>query len=108
MYSAQVIPNDPIITEKCGKKIFALPAFILESQKNAPVMQLSHDFFHIDVLKKYKECIYGDDQKYYRIYDIETIGHEFGHTLWLDTDTEVLMNKKTGCFKDIEEFKATS
>lgn len=108
MYSAQVIPNDAVITAKCGKKIFALPAFILESYKNAPVMQLNYDFFDREVLQNYKNCILWDPQRYYKIYDIETIGHEFGHTLWLDTDTEMLMNKKTGTFKDIEEFKATS
>lgn len=108
MYSAQVIPNDAIITAKCGKKIFALPAFILESHKNAPVMKLSYDFFDQEVLQNYKNCIFWDAQKYYKIYDIQTIGHEFGHTLWLDTDTEMLMNKKSWAFKDIEEFKATS
>jgi len=73
MYSAQVIPNDAIITAKCGKKIFALPAFILESDKNAPVMQLSYDFFDKKVLENYRDCILGDEQKYYKIYDIETI-----------------------------------
>lgn len=108
MYSAQVIPNDPLITAKCGKKIFALPAFILESHKNAPVMQLSYDFFELWVLHKYRESLFGDDMRYYRVYDIETIGHEFWHTLWLDHDTEVKMNAKTWAFKDIEEFKATS
>lgn len=108
MYSAQVIPNDAVITAQCWKKIFALPAFILESQKNSPVMQLSYDFFDANVLKNYKKCIFWDPETYYKIYDIETIGHEFGHTLWLDTDTETLMNKETGTFKDIEEFKATS
>ena len=108
MYSAQVIPNDAMITAKCGKKIFALPAFILESHKNAPVMQLTYNFFDTQILENYKKLILWNSQKYYDIYDIETIGHEFWHTLWLDTDTEMLMNKKTWAFKDIEEFKATS
>lgn len=108
MYSAQVIPNDAVVTAQYGKKIFALPGFILESRKNAPLMQLSYDFFDISVLHNYKTLILWNSQKYYKIYDIETIGHEFGHTLWLDIDTEMLMNKKTWAFKDIEEFKATS
>lgn len=42
------------------------------------------------------------------MYDIATIGHEFGHTLWLTPNTEILMNKNTGLFKNIEEFKATA
>jgi Zn-dependent oligopeptidase len=29
------------------------------------------------------------------MYDIETIGHEFGHTLWLTPNAEVKMNRKT-------------
>jgi hypothetical protein len=95
MYSAQVIPNDPVITEKCGKKIFAVPSFILTAQKNNPVMKLTHDFFDIKVLEKYRDFLYGPSANYYKIYDIETIGHEFGHTLWLDTDTETAMNKKS-------------
>ena len=41
------------------------------------------------------------------IYDISTVGHEYGHILWIDSDTETKMNG-TGQFKNIEEFKATS
>jgi len=44
---------------------------------------------------------------WHKIYDITTIGHEFGHILWMDSDSETLMNK-TGNFKNIEEFKATT
>ena len=95
LYSAQVIPNDPVITEKCGKKIFAVPGFILTAQKNNPVMKLNYDFFDKKVLENYRDFLLEDPQKYYRVYDIETIGHEFGHTLWLDTDTETKMNKKS-------------
>jgi hypothetical protein len=48
-----------------------------------------------------------DDDLFYKIYDIGTIWHEFWHTLWLTKDSEVIMNKKTWSFKNIEEFKAT-
>lgn len=51
--------------------------------------------------------IQNDEKKYFKMYDIETIWHEFGHTLWLDLDTESVMNE-TGNFKNIEEFKATA
>ena len=30
MYSAQVVPNDPEVSKKRGKKIFAFPQFVLE------------------------------------------------------------------------------
>jgi hypothetical protein len=38
---------------------------------------------------------------------VSTTGHEFGHTLWLDSDTEMRMNG-TGNFKNVEEWKATT
>jgi len=44
---------------------------------------------------------------WHKIYQISTIGHEFGHILWVDDDTESLMNG-SGAFKNIEEFKATA
>jgi hypothetical protein len=47
-----------------------------------------------------------DKDKFIRVYDITTIGHEFGHILWVDKDSEVKMNV-SGMFKNVEEFKAT-
>ena len=55
---------------------------------------------------KRKSVIFGEDSVFYRLYDIETLGHEFGHALWLELDTESRMNT-TGNFKNIEEWKAT-
>lgn len=55
---------------------------------------------------KRKSVIFGEDLVFYRLYDIETLGHEFGHALWLEPDTESRMNA-TGNFKNIEEWKAT-
>ncbi|HSR74577.1 MAG TPA: invasion protein CiaB, partial [Sulfurovum sp.] len=48
-----------------------------------------------------------DPKLWHEIYDISTIGHEYGHILWIDRDTESKMNA-TGQFKNIEEFKATA
>lgn len=48
-----------------------------------------------------------DPSMFYRLYDIETIGHEFGHALWTDMQTEVRMNVY-GNYKNIEEWKATT
>ena len=70
-------------------------------------MQITHNIFEPNFIQKHQNFIQNDAKKYFEIYDIETIGHEFGHTLWLDLDTESVMNT-TGNFKNIEEFKATA
>ncbi len=54
-----------------------------------------------------RELIEAHPQLWHEIYDISTIGHEYGHILWIDADTETKMNG-TGQFKNIEEFKATA
>lgn len=41
------------------------------------------------------------------MYDITTIGHEYGHILWMDESSEAKMNA-SGMFKLAEEFKATT
>jgi Zn-dependent oligopeptidase len=43
------------------------------------------------MLEEYYEFLQGANETYYKIYDIETIGHEFGHTLWLTPGCEVKM-----------------
>lgn len=106
-YSAQVVPNDDEVSKVHGKKIFAFPKFVLESQRSAPKMKLDKEMISSDILEKYYDFLAGSDSDYYKIYDIETIGHEFGHTLWLAPGAEVVMNQ-SGLFKNIEEFKATA
>jgi hypothetical protein len=71
-------------------------------------MQLDYTVIHSDLLKKHEEFLHWEDKAFYKMYDIETIGHEFGHTLWLTPNAEVKMNRKTWLFKCIEEFKATA
>ena len=106
-YSAQVVPNDDEVSKVHGKKIFAFPKFVLESQRSAPKMKLDSEMIDAEILEKYYAFLAGDDADYYKIYDIETIGHEFGHTLWLAPGSEVAMWEK-GLFKNVEEFKATA
>jgi len=108
MYSAQVVPNDAQVSKIHGKKIFAFPSFILQSYRSAPKMKLDAEVIHPELLKKHDDFLHGSDEAFYKMYDIETIGHEYGHTLWLTPSSEVIMNKKTGLFKCIEEFKATA
>lgn len=105
-YSAQVVPNDDSVSYELGKKIFAFPKYVLQAQKSALRMQLETEFFSEDFLQDYRLFLQ-DEDRYYRVYDVETIGHEFGHTLWLTPGGEVQM-WASGQFKNIEEFKATA
>ncbi len=107
MFSAQVVPNDEVISERFWKKIFAFPKMVLESKKKAPLMKLTKEVLDESLLENYLKIL-DQDKLFFDIYDVETIGHEFWHTLWLTKDTETLMNKKTWNFKNIEEFKATA
>ena len=108
LFSAQVVPNDEVISETYGKKIFAFPEMVLENKRSEPFMKLSSFIIEEKLLEDYRKSLFWKDEFFYKIYDIETIGHEYGHTLWLDLNTSVLMNNKTWVFKNIEEFKATT
>jgi hypothetical protein len=107
LFSAQVVPNDEQVSTELGKKIFAYADFVLESQKAKPTMQLSVETFGEAFVLGRRMLAERNPQLWHRLYDIGTIGHEFGHILWIDRDTESAMNR-SGQFKNIEEFKATA
>ncbi len=107
LFSAQVVPNDETVSAEMGKKIFAYADFVLASKKAKPIMRLTVETFGKDFVKSQRELMENEPQLWNEIYDISTIGHEFGHILWIDSDTESRMNG-TGQFKNIEEFKATA
>lgn len=107
LFSAQVVPNDEIVSKELGKKIFAFSDEILQGQRAKPFLKLSQEFLGQEFLTVDRQFTFNEDEKWHQVYDITTIGHEYGHILWCDEDTETLMNK-TGNFKNIEEFKATS
>ncbi|RXJ94196.1 CiaB protein [Malaciobacter molluscorum] len=107
LFSAQVVPNDEIVSKEEGKKIFAFSDEILQISKAKPFLKLSREIFGQELLKKDREFLFNETQKWHQVYDISTIGHEYGHILWCDDETEAFMNK-TGNFKNIEEFKATT
>ena len=107
LFSAQVVPNDEEVSSELGKKIFAYVDFVREGKISKPIMQISVNTFGIDFINKQRALIETNPELWNRVYDISTIGHEFGHILWIDSDTEVAMNK-SGQFKNIEEFKATT
>jgi hypothetical protein len=107
LFSAQVVPNDEIVSLEEGKKIFAFSDEILQSSRAKPFLALSREIFGQELLTKDREFLFNETASWHQVYDISTIGHEYGHILWCDDETESVMNK-TGNFKNIEEFKATT
>lgn len=107
LFSAQVVPNDEKISKACGKKIFAFSDEILQTTRAKPFLKLSREIFGDEFLKNERKFLFKNDKDWHKVYDITTIGHEFGHILWCDETTESIMNK-SGNFKNIEEFKATT
>lgn len=107
LFSAQVVPNDKMVSDKYGHKIFAYSDFVLASKLAKPTMKLSVEVMGEKFVKKSRDFAKHSPLLWHEVYDISTIGHEFGHILWLESDTEGAMNK-SGQFKNIEEFKATS
>ncbi|MBT8344616.1 MAG: invasion protein CiaB, partial [Sulfurovum sp.] len=107
LFSAQVVPNDEQVSAELGKKIFAYADFVMESKKSKPIMKLSVETLGEDFVKKQKALVDQEPELWHELYDISTVGHEYGHVLWIDADTETKMNV-SGQFKNIEEFKATA
>ncbi len=107
LFSAQVVPNDEQVSSEMGKKIFAYADFVMESKKAKPIMQLSVETMGLEFVQKQRSLVVERPELWQEIYDISTIGHEFGHILWIDGNTEMIMNS-SGQFKNIEEFKATA
>ncbi len=107
LFSAQVVPNDEVVTKEEGKKIFAFADNVLDATRAKPFMRIQKEIFSKEFLDKNREVIFKKPEIWHDVYNITTIGHEYGHILWLDEDTETIMNK-SGNFKNIEEFKATT
>jgi antirestriction protein len=106
LFSAQVVPNDEVVSREHGKKIFAFPDNIMDTQKNRPFMRLGREVYGEEFVKEQRRILFQDKPLWFQIYDITTIGHEYGHILWVNNDTEAVMNK-TGNYKNVEEWKAT-
>ncbi|RBQ31145.1 CiaB protein [Arcobacter sp. FW59] len=107
LFSAQVVPNDEVVSLEEGKKIFAFSDEILQSSRAKPFLKLSREIFGQELLTRDRTFLFNETTSWHQVYDISTIGHEYGHILWCDEQTESVMNK-TGNFKNIEEFKATT
>ena len=106
LFSAQVVPNDEIVSKIKGKKIFAFLDKVYEDMKARPKMALSYEILGKEFMDRFYKDL-EDKEKFVKVYDITTIGHEFGHILWVDEESESKMNK-SGMFKNVEEFKATT
>jgi hypothetical protein len=107
LFSAQVVPNDEQVSKEEGKKIFAFADNVLDTQRAKPFLKIDRIVFGEDFMQKQRELIFRKSDIWHKVYEISTIGHEFGHILWLDFDSETKMNR-SGVFKNIEEFKATT
>ena len=107
LFSAQVVPNDEIVSKQYGKKIFAFVDFIHKATKARPFSKLSAEIFDINFLDYEREILFKKPHIWKKVYEISTIGHEFGHILFIGSDTESAMNAG-GEFKFIEEYKATT
>ncbi|MBN1840451.1 MAG: invasion protein CiaB [Campylobacterales bacterium] len=107
LFSAQVVPNDETVTKECGKKIFAFADNILDSLRAKPFLKIHHEVFGKAFMDAEREVVFHQPSLWHQVYEVSTIGHEFGHILWMDGDTETFMNQ-SGVFKNIEEFKATT
>ncbi|MCF6172976.1 MAG: invasion protein CiaB [Campylobacteraceae bacterium] len=107
LFSAQVVPNDEQVSKEEGKKIFAFADNILDIQRAKPFLKIDKIVFGDNFLRKERELVFKKEELWHKVYEVSTVGHEFGHILWLDSDSEVVMNK-SGVFKNIEEFKATT
>jgi len=107
LFSAQVVPNDEIVSKEEGKKIFAFADNVYEAAKAKPFLKIHREIFPKEFLHESRVFLYQKPKEWHEVYNITTIGHEYGHILWIDDDTEAIMNK-SGAFKNIEEFKATT
>ena len=107
LFSAQVVPNDETISRERGKKIFAFADNILDSLKAKPFLKINQEVFGEAFMHAERELVFHNASLWHQVYEVSTIGHEFGHILWMDGDTEMKMNQ-SGLFKNIEEFKATT
>ncbi len=106
LFSAQVVPNDEVVSKELGKKIFAYPDMILQTQRAKPKMRITYEIFGNELADRMRGLL-DNEEVWHAIYDITTIGHEYGHILWMDEETETAMNA-SGLFKLAEEFKATT
>ncbi|NCB14386.1 MAG: CiaB protein, partial [Erysipelotrichia bacterium] len=82
MFSAQVVPNDEVVSLEEGKKIFAFSDEILQGSRAKPFLQLAREIFGQELLTHDRIFLFNETASWHQVYDISTIGHEYGHILW--------------------------
>jgi hypothetical protein len=107
LFSAQVVPNDETVSTELGKKIFAFADNVLDAQRAKPFLKIHQEVFGQTFMDTEREILFHQPELWHKVYEVSTIGHEYGHILWMAHDTETIMNR-SGVFKNIEEFKATT
>lgn len=105
--SAQVVPNDEIVSEKEGKKIFAFAEKALNLNRAKPHLLINKKVFGYNFMDKYYNLLHNHPDDFLYVYDVTTIGHEYGHILFKNENSEIKMND-SGMYKNIEEFKASA
>lgn len=105
--SAQVVPNDEIVSENDGKKIFAFAEKAISLNRAKPHLLINKKVFGYDFMNQYYSLLHNRPEDFLTVYDITTIGHEYGHILFKNENSEIKMNDD-GTYKNIEEFKASA
>ena len=77
MFSAQVVPNDEIVSLEEGKKIFAFSDEILQTSRAKPFLKLSREIFGQEILTKDRTFLFNETASWHQVYDISTVGHEY-------------------------------
>lgn len=105
--SAQIVPNDEIISEEKGKKIFAFAEKSVDLNRAKPHLLINSLILGYEILDEYNKLLHFREKDFLEVYDITTMGHEYGHALFKNELAEIKMNN-TGNYKNIEEFKASA
>ena len=70
LFSAQVVPNDEIVSGECGKKIFAFVDFVYQSSKAKPFMKLASEIFDKEFLDYGREILFNNEKIWKQVYEI--------------------------------------
>ena len=69
LFSAQVVPNDEIVSKEEGKKIFAFADEILQSTRAKPFLKLSQEIFGKELLSEDRTFLFNETDAWHQVYD---------------------------------------
>jgi hypothetical protein len=76
LFSAQVVPNDEIVSREEGKKIFAFSDEILQGQRAKPFLKLNQEILGQNFLQEDRKALFdnqNNSKNWHNVYDITTI-----------------------------------